>query len=119
MEKLNPGSHYFRNNKKIIGDSVSIFTPSPKHPGLLFEERNKREGSSCVGSEHQPQAQYAGLSAASDGHGDHTWAEDRTRYCDLILLRTWVPGNLLRMEAGVLADGMFIEPQGLPELPCH
>lgn len=41
--KLNPGSHYFGNNKKIIGDSVSIFMLSPKHPSLLLEEGNKRE----------------------------------------------------------------------------
>lgn len=51
--------------------------------------------------------------------GTTHWAEIRARYCDLILLRIWVLGNLLRMVADFLADGMFIEPQGLPELPCH
>lgn len=119
MEKLNPGSHYFRNNKKIIGDSVSIFTPSPKHPSLLFEERNKGERSSCVGSERQPKAQHAGFSAAPDAMGTAIGADDSGRYCDLILLRMWVLGILLGMVADFLADGMCTEPQGLPELPCH
>lgn len=88
---------------------------SPKHPSLLLEEGNKRERSSCAGSEHQRKAQHAGLSVTSDTVGTVLWAEDTDKYFGLILLRMWFLGVLLRMMADFLAGGTYVELV----LPCH
>lgn len=80
--KLNPGSHYLGNNKKITGDSVSVFMLTPKHPSRCWRREIKA-------SETAVQVQRIGPKHSMLGQGPP--------------LTPWAPGSGLKTLTSTLA----------------